>query len=243
MDQVRVGDNVQNSMNSHGDTMNDAADPQDQKRCTKCGKAKPKSEFCRNKRMQDGLQGHCKDCNRQYRSENAEKKRAYARQWRAQNVEKLRAYERKYRAKNADTQRAYHRQYYKQNVDKKRAYALQYRSENAEKLRAYHHQYLNTDHGKLINRASGQRYRARKLNATGTHTAHDIEAVKLAQTDKRGRLICAWCHKPITGEYHVDHWIPLSKGGANDADNLRIMHATCNQSKRDKLPHEAGKLI
>ena len=39
----------------------------------------------------------------------------------------------------------------------------------------------------------------------------------------------------ILGYYHVDHIIPLSRGGLHHEDNLQILTAYQNQSKRDKI--------
>ena len=39
------------------------------KRCTKCGRDKERSEFCRQPQMADGLSGKCKECAREYSRE------------------------------------------------------------------------------------------------------------------------------------------------------------------------------
>jgi 5-methylcytosine-specific restriction endonuclease McrA len=36
----------------------------------------------------------------------------------------------------------------------------------------------------------------------------------------------------------VDHWIPLSKGGSDELENLRPAHWICNRRKSNKLPKE-----
>jgi 5-methylcytosine-specific restriction endonuclease McrA len=55
---------------------------------------------------------------------------------------------------------------------------------------------------------------------------------------------CYLCGKLIPlGGRHVDHVIPLCKGGAHTGGNLGIAHATCNLKKGSKLPEEIGLLI
>lgn len=34
---------------------------------------------------------------------------------------------------------------------------------------------------------------------------------------------------------HLDHIIPLSKGGTHEPNNVRITHAKCNLSKHSKI--------
>src|SRR4029077_7929174 len=47
---------------------------------------------------------------------------------------------------------------------------------------------------------------------------------------------CGICKLPITGKFHVDHIIPISKGGRHILSNLQLTHPRCNQSKSAKLP-------
>jgi len=36
----------------------------------------------------------------------------------------------------------------------------------------------------------------------------------------------------------IDHYVPLSKGGEETLDNLRLAHYRCNQAKNDMTPEE-----
>ena len=40
----------------------------------------------------------------------------------------------------------------------------------------------------------------------------------------------------------LDHWIPQSRGGTWDIENLRLMHKRCNALKGDRMPNEDGTL-
>lgn len=79
---------------------------------------------------------------------------------------------------------------------------------------------------------NGAKRRAQKRGCKGAHTLDDIKQLWFLQHGN-----CAWCNQALGEEKpHVDHWIPLSKGGSNDKDNLRLLHKKCNLSKHDKLP-------
>jgi 5-methylcytosine-specific restriction endonuclease McrA len=80
------------------------------------------------------------------------------------------------------------------------------------------------------------RRRARKAKATGTHTADDI----LAQYERQSGA-CYWCDAEVGQDYHVDHVVPLSKGGSDGPDNLVIACPTCNLRKGAKMPDEFVK--
>lgn len=79
--------------------------------------------------------------------------------------------------------------------------------------------------------ANGRNRRARERNAPGKNTASDIKQLMTLQKSK-----CAVCRCSIKNGYHVDHVIPLSKGGSNDKFNLQLLCQHCNQSKHAKDP-------
>lgn len=94
---------------------------------------------------------------------------------------------------------------------------------------------------RAVKNASVRNRKARELNAEGSHTATDIERQFKAQ---RGR--CYYCGVKVGKNYHVDHVVPLSRGGSNDPFNLVIACPACNVAKRDRLPHEfpqGGRLL
>lgn len=49
---------------------------------------------------------------------------------------------------------------------------------------------------------------------------------------------CVWCAANCSDKYHIDHVIPLAKGGAHDLTNFAISCPSCNLSKADKMPLE-----
>jgi 5-methylcytosine-specific restriction endonuclease McrA len=63
----------------------------------------------------------------------------------------------------------------------------------------------------------------------------------MSQEEYRGwinksRKVCYWCNVKCEDEYHVDHYIPLSKGGSHVKENLVIACKSCNLRKKDKDP-------
>lgn len=70
-------------------------------------------------------------------------------------------------------------------------------------------------------------------NAFGKPTVEDIERLYELQEG-----ICTFCNKPLGEDIHVDHWVPLSKGGSNDRLNLRLLHEKCNLVKGARHPSE-----
>jgi 5-methylcytosine-specific restriction endonuclease McrA len=128
-------------------------------------------------------------------------------------------------------------------VERRAEYQREYYAANAERRAEYRREYYETPTGRVACIAAEHRRRAHMAGAGGTYTRADLAAIRAAQTDKRGRLICWRCGKPIKDTPHLDHWIPLSRGGSNDPGNLHYMHASCNQLKGSKHPTEIGRLI
>ena len=80
--------------------------------------------------------------------------------------------------------------------------------------------------------------RARKLAAEGFHTSDEIKALFKAQKGK-----CAYCLKSIRNGYHVDHVIPLARGGTNWITNIAVACARCNTSKGATDPIEFAQRL
>ena len=64
-------------------------------------------------------------------------------------------------------------------------------------------------------------------------------AVRLLNILKYGKLTCEICEFPINKnnkklKLSIDHLIPVSKGGTEQFENLRIAHRICNNKKGDK---------
>ena len=101
-------------------------------------------------------------------------------------------------------------------------------------------------YGQLENRqnrrASSANGRARLRHITGTHTGQ-----QLREQYERQKHKCYYCGEKVAwDECHIDHVIPISRGGSNDISNLVITCSVCNLEKHNKFPWEfskGGKLL
>ena len=82
-------------------------------------------------------------------------------------------------------------------------------------------------------RTNRRNYKAKIKNAEGKHTKEDVQKLLIEQDFK-----CKYCNCYIKEKYHVDHIVPLSKGGSNWPSNLCIACPSCNMKKHDKLLDE-----
>ena len=85
-------------------------------------------------------------------------------------------------------------------------------------------------------RENSRNYRAKKRGNGGTHTKEDVKKLKVLQKNN-----CTWCLQPLGDKKpHVDHNVPLSKGGSNDVKNLQLLHGKCNLKKHATHPTDFG---
>lgn len=196
------------------------------KPCRECGRILPNDEehFVRRRAGIDVFNNQCRDCaamvNAAYREEHHAALCADARARHAANRD--------------ENNRGRRERYYAHH-----AHYLEYdrRRRCTERRRAqwramYQRNRVTID-------ARNRNRRARIRAAPGRHDGADIERLLAAQ---HGR--CWWCRKKTGSSYHVDHRIPIARGGTNDAGNLVISCPHCNTSKGSKLPHEwNGRLM
>lgn len=81
--------------------------------------------------------------------------------------------------------------------------------------------------------AHARNRKARLKAAQGSHTAAEIAALRQRQ---RGR--CANCKTSLAGGCHVDHVVPLARGGSNWIKNIQLLCPPCNLSKKALDPIE-----
>jgi len=141
----------------------------------------------------------------------------------------IRDSEAKYRVAHRDKVAAQQALYRAAHRDEIAAQQALYRAKNKEKVRKGW-------------REKDARRRAIQKEATIGDPAAIAHVYDKAADGKRVR--CYLCGKLIPlGKRHVDHVVPLAKGGLHTANNLAIACAACNLSKRAKMPDEVGLLL
>jgi len=82
------------------------------------------------------------------------------------------------------------------------------------------------------------RQRRRSLTKQGDVT--NIQLLELQQNAK----VCYWCKCLLKNvKVHIDHYVPLSKGGLHTLSNLVVSCSKCNLSKEAKLPNDFANSI
>lgn len=144
-------------------------------------------------------------------------------------------YARRYRLENHEEVIFRMRRWRENNPEKAREAYSRWKLQNPEKARAW------KKNNPEAARAIVRNYRAKK-RAGGAHSASDVERIRSAQ---KGR--CAICRGKLGAKYHVDHIIPVSRGGSNLPRNLQILCQPCNLTKSGRDPIEfmrsKGKLL
>jgi 5-methylcytosine-specific restriction endonuclease McrA len=86
----------------------------------------------------------------------------------------------------------------------------------------------------LKQKAKEDRRRALKVGAEGFYTEEEIIALHVEQNN-----CCYHCGVSFDEkQMHIDHWIPLSRGGSNWISNIKLLCQSCNNNKYNKLPCE-----
>ena len=135
----------------------------------------------------------------------------YNREWKRKNRTKMLAQRKLYREANKDKQKNYFAQYRLNNLDKEVIRNRDWALSNPDKKRA---------------KQSIRRARIRKVNDIKTSEARKQLVALFRQAVKR---------EDETGyEWHVDHTVPITKGGRHCLTNLQVVPAKWNLAKGNR---------
>lgn len=143
-------------------------------------------------------------------------KECYNLLWRTSNPEKMAAAKKNWRLSNAARKTESDRRWYLLNQEKQQKYTRAWRVANPEYSAV----------------ASSQR-RAREASADR------IESIRREVVFGRDSGVCYLCKLPVNPDaWHLDHIIPLTRGGNHTYDNVAVSHPECNCRKYNKLVSE-----
>lgn len=180
--------------------------------CTLCGESKDSSFFYKHKTNKSGLSSWCRPCTNakvmQYNS--CPEKKARKKEYDKKRMDEMSDEDRKKIRERVIAN-------YHANKPKKLAKINEWVKRNPEARRAI---------------ANNYKHRRRAQESGGVSTAR-LRAWTDAQTKR-----CVWCSTDCQEAFHVDHVVPLSKGGEHELTNLAIACPTCNLRKSAKMPLE-----
>ena len=210
------------------------------KKCTKCGKEKPLTEFYKQKGGKHGVSSVCKLCKKEYLEANKDKRREVKKAWREANKDKIKAYNKAYNEANKDKILKQKKAYKEANKDKirevKKAYYKRRRKED--------YLYKLTKNIRKSIRSSIKRKGYTKKSKTYQILGCTYEEFK-SHKERQFTKGMNWDNQ---GEWHLDHIYPVSKA-KNEEELIRLNHYTNfqplwaedNLKKSNKI--EEGKQI
>lgn len=179
--------------------------------------------------------------NAEWKAVHPERMKELQRRWHKDNDDRMRAAMRAWHAANREEQNAKKRAWDASNKELKAQRSAAYRAKSKEKIAALNAAYRIANPVKR--RIQEQNRLARKRN-NGGKLSHGL--VEKLFTLQYGKCACG-CGKALGKNYHLDHRVPLARGGAHTDANMQLLTQSCNSQKGAKDPiafmQERGFLI
>ena len=156
--------------------------------------------------------------------------RATCKAWYQANKEEKAAYNKAYNETHKEEKSVNCKAWYQANREEKGAYNKAYSETHKEEISVQNKVYYETH--KEESNARCVKRKALKIQAilptTDDELMKNLYKLRKFMTEEYGE------------QYHVDHIIPLSIGGAHHQDNMRVITAKENLEKKDKYIPELG---
>jgi len=208
--------------------------------CMACVAIGDKRRYERDKKNADYVANNRKRALKWQRA-NADRYRERQRKWNDEHRAEKRAYSQEYQKRNAAKRSQKLKQARKENPDhfrelgrrrrekpgakeKARKLSQKWRKANAERYKARVQRYRKANIEKLRIVFLANTHNRRRYVAAGDK----VTAAQLREVRARG--CCAVCGA-TEGPMHIDHKVPLSKGGRHELSNLQLLCRSCNLSK------------
>lgn len=146
------------------------------------------------------------------------------RRYRERNAEKVRESQQRWLAANPERRREVARSFYERNRESEMARSVAWRAANLDAVRRHRRESHYRNYAKDIMRMS-----ARRAN---------VRAFIITDRDVRRLMSQACAECGDVRNLHVDHIVPLSRGGRHSVGNLQMLCQPCNLSKNNRLTVE-----
>lgn len=173
---------------------------------------KPLTAAERQKRYRERNPERIKENLEKYKNSHPNASKEAQKKYYYNNCEKEKERAKKWKMDNPEKEMLIKKRYYEKNYDRVRAYQKEYKQNNLDKSRGYSH-----------------RYRANKKN-NGVFLILEKEIINILSSP------CFICGSKEN--IHIDHIIPISRGGRHSIGNLQPLCKKCNFSKGSKLFYE-----
>lgn len=210
---------------------------------------------------------------REYRAVHREENAAKCREYYAAHRDQIKAYtdahkkekaawylthkdevsvkKREYRAAHREEKRARDSEYYAahrdQIIDRARKYAAEHKVEKSVAARKHYaaHRKEISEYAKSRPEAVQAARARRRSRATATLSKADRDlSVLVRKGFRENREPCAYCGTEyVEGEFHVDHDLPIARGGTDHWWNLQHSCAPCNLRKHTMTGDEFRALL
>jgi len=226
------------------------------KACSVCKQILPLESFGKSANSKTGRRSSCNNCrkieSKSYRERYPDKKREMDRLYYLANTEKVRANVRRYTKENAEFVAQFRKAYRERNAEKiaegKRDWrrrnatwaddaSKRWQEANRELVRKYHRtsRERNPDRDKKYYQANKHRYRAASARRRRVIANQPKFKVTAKDFERIMRNPCIYCGAKAQ---HLDHVIPIARGGLHKIGNLAPACAKCNLSKSAKFVTE-----
>lgn len=138
---------------------------------------------------------------------------------------------------NTDAEKARHGEWVRNNKERARAHSKKSRAKKPEYYKEYHKRYQREN---IAIKLAHNRARKARLKQADREPYNGADLHSM-WTDQEG--LCFYCDAPLFGTYHVEHKMPLSKGGADKLTNICLSCPTCNLRKGIRTADEFKTLL
>lgn len=199
--------------------------------CRCCAADKPENDFGKKKASSDKLQPWCRECTRKYYKANKQRTAARKSQLYHENPAPAKARAANHQKENPESKRQNQKKYHQSHKGKESRRKKKWYKQNKLLVKIRLRRWRKKNPQKSSDQVNRRRARMREV-------AYEVIDRKLVYCHDEGQ--CHLCKKPVAKDnFHLDHVIPLSKGGGHLYDNVKVAHPSCNLKKSNKLTEVA----